>query len=90
MLLTISTDLPFAQARFCEAAGISAVKMLSELRSRAFGDDYQVRITTGPLAGLLSRAVLVLDEQNNVVHCEQIPEIAQEPNYEQALMALKG
>ena len=89
-LLTISYDLPFAQKRFCEAAGIDAVMMLSELRSRKFGDDYGLRITTGPLAGLLSRAVIVLDEVDHVIYCEQVPEIAQEPDYEKALIALKG
>jgi len=90
VVLTISCDLPFAQKRFCEAEGIQAVVPLSELRTRKFGEDYGVRITDGPLAGLLSRAVVVLDAQDRVVYTEQVPEIAQEPNYEQALGALRG
>jgi thiol peroxidase len=64
--------------------------MLSELRSKDFGGDYGVRITDGPLAGLLSRAIVVLDKENRVVYGEQVPEIAQEPDYEKALKALRG
>jgi thioredoxin-dependent peroxiredoxin len=90
VLLTISRDLPFAQKRFCEAEGISAVVTLSELRDRAFGGAYGVIMKDGPLSGLLSRAVVVLDEHDKVVYTEQVPEITQEPNYEKALAALKG
>jgi thiol peroxidase len=90
VILTISSDLPFAQRRFCEAEGIKSVVPLSELRSRDFGRDYGVRITDGPMAGLLGRAVVVLDEDDRVVYTEQVPEIAQEPNYEAALAALRG
>jgi thiol peroxidase len=90
VVLTISADLPFAQTRFGEAEGIKNVVMLSELRSKDFGGDYGVRITDGPLAGLLSRAVVVLDKENRVVYAEQVPEIAQEPDYEKALKALRG
>jgi thiol peroxidase len=90
VVLTISADLPFAQKRFCEAEGIKNVVMLSELRSRDFGGDYGVRITDGPLAGLLSRAIVVLDKENRVVYAEQVPEIAQEPDYDRALKALHG
>jgi thiol peroxidase len=89
-LLTISCDLPFAQKRFCESEGISAVVPLSELRSRSFGEAYGVRIASGPLTGLLSRAVVVLDETDTVIYTEQVPEIGQEPNYEKALAALRG
>jgi thioredoxin-dependent peroxiredoxin len=89
VLLTISTDLPFAQGRFCEAEGIKAVVPLSELRARKFGEDYGVRIVDGPLAGLLSRAVVVLDTKDNVVYVEQVPEIGQEPDYAKALQALR-
>jgi thiol peroxidase len=89
-LLTISCDLPFAQKRFCESEGISAVVPLSELRSRSFGEAYGVRIVSGPLAGLLSRAIVVLDETDTVVYTEQVPDIVQEPNYEKALAALRG
>jgi thiol peroxidase len=88
ILLTISTDLPFAQKRFCEAEGIANVVPLSELRARSFGEAYGVRISTGPLAGVLSRAVVVLDEKDVVVYTEQVPEITQEPNYSAALAAL--
>lgn len=90
VVLVISADLPMAQKRFCEGEGLKNVIPLSELRTRDFGQDYGVRISDGPLAGLLSRAVLVLDEQNRVIHAEQVPEIAQEPDYDRALAALKG
>ncbi len=90
VLLTISCDLPFAQKRFCESEGISAVVPLSELRSRSFGEAYGVRIVSGPLAGLLSRAIVVLDETDTVVYTEQVPDIVQEPDYEKALAALRG
>ncbi len=88
-VLTISRDLPFAQARFCAAEGIENVVMLSELRGLSFGDSYGARIVDGPLAGLLSRAVIVLDAQDRVTYVEQVPEIAQEPDYAKALAALK-
>ena len=90
VMLTISLDLPFAQARFCEAEGIEQVVPLSELRNRRFGEDYGVRIIDGPLAGLLSRAVVVLDANDTVVYVQQVPEIAQEPDYAPALAALRG
>lgn len=89
VILTISNDLPFAQKRFCEAEGIKEVVPLSELRTRDFGEAYGVRIADGPMAGLMSRAVLVLDENDVVVHAEQVPEIAQEPNYASALAAAR-
>jgi thiol peroxidase len=89
VILTISSDLPFAQKRFCEAEGIKEVVALSELRSRDFGEAYGVRIADGPMAGLMSRAVLVLDENDVVVHAEQVPEIAQEPDYASALAAAR-
>jgi thiol peroxidase len=89
VILTISNDLPFAQKRFCEAEGIKEVVPLSELRSRDFGEAYGVRIADGPMAGLMSRAVLVLDENDVVVHAEQVPEIAQEPDYASALAAAR-
>ena len=86
-ILTISRDLPFAQSRFCEAEGIKSVVPLSELRGRDFGRDYGVEIVDGPMAGLLSRAVVVLDRNNVVVYTQQVPEIAQEPDYGKALEA---
>ena len=86
-VLNISADLPFAHVRFCTAEGIEGVANLSTLRS-SFARDYGLEIVDGPLAGLCSRAVLVLDEQNRVVHREQVPEIGQEPDYDAALAAL--
>jgi thiol peroxidase len=86
-VLTISNDLPFAQKRFCEAEGIRDVVTLSQMRSRDFGAAYGVEIVDGPLAGLLSRAVVVLDERNRVLYTEQVPEIEKEPSYERALAA---
>ena len=86
-ILTISNDLPFAQKRFCEAEGIDKVVMLSQLRNRDFGTAYGVEMTDGSMAGLLSRAVLVVDENDKVVYAEQVPEIAQEPDYARALAA---
>lgn len=89
VVLIVSRDLPFAQKRFCEAEGLNAVVPLSELRDRNFGDAYGATILDGPLAGLLSRAVVVVDPLGAVVYTEQVPEIAQEPNYEAALAAAK-
>lgn len=83
-VLAISEDLPFALKRFCGAEGIEKVVPLSAFRS-SFGKDYGVELKTGPLAGLCSRAVVVLDENNKVVYAEQVPEIGQEPNYDAAL-----
>jgi thiol peroxidase len=90
VLLTISRDLPFAQKRFCESEGIQAVVTLSEMRNGAFGEAYGVRIVDGPLAGLLSRAVVVLDENDRVVYTQQVPDIGQEPDYDAAVAALRG
>ncbi len=90
VILTISRDLPFAQKRFCTTEGIDQVITLSDLRSRDFGKHYGVEIIDGPLAGLLSRAIVVLDEENRVIYTEQVPEIAQEPNYEAVLRVFKG
>lgn len=84
-VLCISADLPFAQARFCGAEGIERVETLSSFRNPGFADAYGVRMTDGPLAGLLARAVVVLDEAGEVVHTELVPEIVQEPDYEAAL-----
>lgn len=87
VVLVISADLPFAQGRFCEAEGIKNVDMLSTFRS-SFAVDYQLDIVAGPLTGLCSRAVIVLNEKNEVVYTEQVPEITQEPNYDAALAAI--
>jgi thiol peroxidase len=86
-VINISADLPFAQGRFCGAEGIEGVVNTSTFRTKA-ADALGVRMTDGPLAGLTSRAVLVLDTDGTVLHAEQVPEIAQEPNYDAALAAL--
>lgn len=88
-ILNISVDLPFAQKRFCGAEGITNAESLSAFRS-TFPKDYGLMIAEGPMTGLCSRAVVVLDENNKVIYSEQVPEIAQEPNYTGALQALKG
>lgn len=90
VVLVISTDLPFAQARFCGAEGLNNVIMLSTLRGRDFSKDYGVLIKTYPLAGLCARAVIVLDESDRVIYSELVPEITDEPDYEAALAAVKG
>ena len=90
VLINISADLPFAQKRFCESESLSNIVTLSTMRSPSFGKDYGVQIVTGPLAGLMSRAVLVLDPKDKVIYAEQVPEIGKEPNYEAALAAAKS
>jgi thiol peroxidase len=89
VVLCISADLPFAQARFCGAEGLENVKNLSTMRGAEFMENYGVAIADGPMVGLTTRAVVVLDEENNVLHSELVPEIGQEPNYEAALAVLK-
>lgn len=89
VVLCISADLPFAQARFCGAEGLDRVVNLSTMRGRAFLSDYGVAISSGPLAGLAARAVLVLDEHDRVLHGELVGEITQEPDYDAALAALR-
>jgi thiol peroxidase len=88
VVLCISADLPFAQKRFCASEGLDNVVNLSALRGREFLKDYGVAIAEGPLAGLAARAVVVLDENDKVLHSELVAEIADEPNYEAALQAL--
>ncbi len=86
-VLNISADLPFAHRRFCAAEGLQNVETLSAFRS-TFARDYGVQMTTGPLNGLCARAVVVLDENNHVIHSELVPEIAKEPDYAAALAVL--
>ena len=88
VVLVISADLPFAMGRFCTTEGIEGVTPLSMMRGREFAENYGVLITDGPLAGVTSRAVVVLDENNVVKHAEMVSEIAEEPNYDAALAAL--
>lgn len=88
VVLTVSGDTPFAQKRFCDSFNIDSVVTVSQLRNRAFGDAYGTTMTDGPLAGLLARAVVVLDENNAVRYTQLVPEIANEPDYESALQAV--
>ncbi|MDU6258098.1 MAG: thiol peroxidase [Haemophilus parainfluenzae] len=88
VVLCISADLPFAQARFCGAEGIENVETLSTFRHKDVHENLGVSITTGPIAGLTARSVIVLDENNNVLYSELVSEIKDEPNYEAALAAL--
>lgn len=89
VVLCISKDLPFAQKRFCGAEGIDKVHTLSDFRGSTFGKDYGVTIQDGPLAGLFARAVVVVDKTGKVLQTELVSEIANEPNYAQALAALR-
>lgn len=88
VILCISADLPFAQARFCGAEGLENVVTLSTLRGAAFLKDYGVALENGPLAGLAARAVVVIDENDKVVYSQLVGEIANEPDYDAALAAL--
>ena len=88
VVVCVSIDLPFALGRFCGAEGLKDVVAVSTFRNPEFGKAYGATIIDGPLAGLLSRAVVVIDASGNVIYTEQVPEITQEPNYEAALAAL--
>lgn len=87
-VLCISRDLPFAQKRFCGAEGLDNVMSLSDFKTGSFGKDYGLEILDGIFSGLHSRVVIVIDEKGTVVYTEQVAEIADEPNYENALAAL--
>ena len=89
-VLCISRDLPFAQSRFCGAEGLENVINLSDFKTGAFGKTYGLEFNDGPLQGLHSRAVIVLDESGTVTYTEQVPEIVDEPNYKAALEALQN
>jgi len=89
-VLIVSSDLPFAQKRFCETEGLKAVTACSDMRDRDFAQRWGVAIADGPLAGVMARAVFVVDENDRITYAELVPEIAQEPNYDKALAALKG
>ena len=88
-VLCISRDTPMAHNRFCTSEGIENVINLSDFNTGRFGKDYGLRITTGPLEGFNSRAIVILDETGKVIYTQQVPEIVDEPNYEDALNALK-
>lgn len=89
VVLVVSADLPFAAKRFCVAEGLDNVQTLSTFRSPGFARDYGVAITSGPLAGITARAVVVLDADNKVLHAERVSEIKNEPDYASALAVLK-
>ncbi len=88
VVLCISKDLPFAQGRFCGAEGIENVVTLSEFKDTSFADSYGLTFVGGPLEGLLSRAVVVVNEEGEVIYTEQVAEVTEEPNYKAALAAL--
>lgn len=88
VVLIIAADLPFAMKRFCEAEGLDKVIVLSTMRGSEFMRNYGVAIADGPLAGITARAVIVIDEHDQVIHAELVPEIKNEPNYDAALAAL--
>ena len=88
VVLCVSMDLPFAHKRFCGAEGLEDVVSVSEMRSKAFGEFYGVRIIDGPMAGLLARAVVVLDGSGKVTYTQLVPEIVEEPNYDEVIQAL--
>lgn len=89
-VLCASMDLPFAHARFCGAEGIESVDSVSDFRSGGFGRAYGMRIADGPLAGLLARSIVIVDEQGKVVYTELVPETTQEPDYDKALAAARS
>jgi len=89
VVMNVSKDLPFAQKRFCGAEGLENVKNASEFKNHGFSSNYHVIMNDGPLAGLFSRAVVILDEAGKVIYTEQVPEIVQEPDYDAALATLK-
>jgi thiol peroxidase len=89
VVLVISADLPFAQKRFCQAEQVERIVPLSMMRSKQFAQDYGTLITSGPLEGLSARAVVVLDENDRVLHSQLVGEIADEPDYDAALSALE-
>ncbi len=90
VVLCISQDLPFAQARFCGAEGLDQVVTLSLLRDAAFKRNYGVEIADGPMKGLAARAVIVIDEQDKVIYSQLVAEIANEPDYDAVLSLLKA
>jgi len=88
-ILCISKDEPFAMGRFCGAEGIENVEMLSDFRDGSFGKAYNLLFANGPVEGLLSRSIIVLDADHKVIYSEQVQEVVEEPNYDKALNALK-
>lgn len=89
VVLAVSADLPFAMKRFCTSEKLDNIKPLSMMRSRNFAKEYGVLITDGPLAGITARAVIVIDKDDKIIHTELVAEIANEPNYDDALKCIK-
>lgn len=89
VVLCVSMDLPFAAGRFCEANGIKDVITASAFRSPMFAENYGLKMIDGPLAGLLARAVIIIDSDHNVVYTDLVSEITEEPQYDKALEALR-
>ncbi|MCK5702226.1 MAG: thiol peroxidase [Cyclobacteriaceae bacterium] len=89
VVVCVSRDLPFAHQSFCEAEGIENVIPASEYKDNGFSDNYHVKMLDGKFEGLLSRSIVVIDSEGKVVYTEQVPEIAQEPDYDKVLAALK-
>lgn len=90
VVVAVSKDLPFAHARFCTTEGIENVVPASDFRASGFDEAYGVRMADGPLAGLLARAVVVIDKAGRVVYTELVPEITEEPDYDKAVEAVKA
>lgn len=90
IVLCISMDLPFAAKRFCSTEGINGVTIASAFRSSIFSEKYGLKIVDGPLAGLLARAIIILDENRNVVYSQLVEEITNEPDYDKAIAALNS
>ena len=88
VVLTVSKDLPFAQSRFCSAEGIENVVTLSQMRDMDFGKNYGVQMIDGPIAGLLARSIVVVDENDQVIYTQQVPEVSQEPDYDEVMAAI--
>jgi len=88
-VLCISKDLPFAHKRFCESEGIENVINVSEFRNTAFSDNYLVKFADGPLRGLFSRSIVVIDKEGTVIYTQQVSETTNEPDYENALASIK-
>ncbi len=88
VVLCISRDLPFAQARFCGAEGLDNVITLSSMKDESFGKEYGVKIIDGPMESLLARSVLIVDEEGKIKYTQLVPEIVEEPNYEDVLSNL--
>ncbi len=89
-VVTVSMDLPFAAARWCGAAGIDNIKVCSDFRNRDFANAYGVLLADGPLAGVMARVIFVIGKDGKVAYKQVVPEITQEPDYEEALAAAKA